>query len=483
VRAEQHRDDPPDDPAPGAVTGLATGAVPGVDRGTGGYAAPRVGPGRAVVALLVLLTGLTLIVGFANKDRCVGPAFDAQGRTEPDFVVRGNRDVCYSDVQKLWLGRDIDRHVFPYLTGSITPDGELHGGTVEYPVLSGLLMWVAAIPAHTDGEFLAWSALLMAPFGLLTGLLLGRLARWRALIWALGPPVVLYAFHNWDLPVVACAVGAVYVVHAWSTRRPLADRAVVAAVLLGLGFAFKLYPGIFVLPLALLVLTARGQDAALDWRGALRVVLAAVTTVVLVNLPFAVAGYEGWRASFTFQELRKVDITTNSIWYWGFRPYSEPTNLAFQATVDRLSPTLVLLSFVAAAAVGWRRWRRGEVYPWLGVSAAMLCGFLLLHKVHSPQYTLWLLPFFVLLRVHWGWITAYLVADLAMGIGIFRLFYLLDARADAGIIPGFAAQAVMIGVWGRAALLVALFVVFLKLPTALVLDRTARRAPAVTAAG
>ena len=120
--------------------------------------------------MIVLLTGLTLVAGYANKARCVGPEFDAQGRSTPDFTVRANRDVCYSDIQKLWLGRDIDQHVFPYLTGSITPEGELRGGTVEYPVLSGLLMWVAAVPSHTDGEFLAWSALLMAPFGLADGL-------------------------------------------------------------------------------------------------------------------------------------------------------------------------------------------------------------------------------------------------------------------------------------------------------------------------
>ena len=461
------------------MTELATDSARGVDRGEP-TATPRApGTSRVLLAVLVLLTGLTLLAGYANKARCVGPQFDEQGRSVPDFVLRGNRDVCYSDIQKLWLGRDIDRHVFPYLTGSITPDGELRGGTVEYPVLSGLLMWVAAIPSHTDGEFLFWSALLMAPFGLLTGWLLGKLARWRALLWALGPPVVLYAFHNWDLPVVACAVGAVYAVHAWRTPRRLADRAVVAAVLLGLGFAFKLYPGAFVLPLMLLVLTAPGRGMPLDWRGALRVPLAAVGTAVLVNLPFAVGGYEGWRASFTFQELRKVDITTNSIWYWGFRPYSDPANVVFQTTVDRLSPTLVLLSFVTAAAVGWWRWRRAGTYPWLGVSAAMLCGFLLLHKVHSPQYTLWLLPFFILLRVHWGWIVAYLVADLAMGIGIFRLFYLLNAGADAGLFAGFTAQAVVIGVWGRAVLLLALYLVFLKVPTALVDDRLGAAAPGV----
>jgi hypothetical protein len=94
----------------------------------------------------------------------------------------------------------------------------------------------------------------------------------------------------------------------------------------------------------------------------------------------------------------------------------------------------------------------------------MLCGFLLLHKVHSPQYTLWLLPFFVLLAVPWGWVAAYLVADAVMGIGIFRWFYVYDNGLDTGIQAGFAAQAVAIGVWGRAVLLVVLFVLFLRLP-------------------
>lgn len=416
-----------------------------------------------VVAVLVLLTGVTLLLGYANKARCIGPEFDAAGRSAPDFEIRVDRDVCYSDIQFLWLGRDIDKHVFPYVSGSITPEGQLVGGVVEYPVLTGVLIWAGALFAENDGAFLLGSALLMAPFGLLTGWMLGRMTRWRALLWAIGPPLVLYAFHNWDLPVVACAVGAVYVMHARGDERPLADRAVVAAVLLGLGFALKLYPGAFVLPLALLVL-AQSRPGSLHWWGAVRVGLAAAGTVVLVNLPFAIVGYEGWRASFTFQQLRDVDLTTNSIWYWGFRPDSDPDDLDFQSLVDVVSPALVLLSFAAALAVGWWRFRREGVYPWVGVSAAMLCGFLLLHKVHSPQYTLWLLPFFVLLAVPWRWIAGYLLADLAMGIGIFRWFYSLDVGAPAGIYDGLAAQAVAVGVWGRAALLVVLFVVFLRLP-------------------
>jgi len=427
--------------------------------------APRLG--RAALAVLVLLTGLTMLISYANKTRCVGPEFDAVGRSAPDYEDRHYRDLCYTDIQHLWVGRDLDQHTFPYLHGGITEDGTLTGGTVEYPVLTGLVMWAGAYLAHTDGEFLRDSALLLAPFGLLVGWLLGRLSRWRALLWAIGTPLLLYAFHNWDLPAVACSVAAVAVLHGRSAPRDRAEfvrRASWAGVLLGLGFAVKLYPGAFVLPLALYVLT-RGElgrrDRTLDWTGALRVVAASAATVIALNLPFALLGYQGWRASFTFQELRKVDSTTNSLWYWGFRPYSEPDNRVFQAMVDWLSPTLVLLSFAVAVGLGWRRCRRTGTYPWVAVSAAMLAGFLLLHKVHSPQYALWLVPFFVLLRIRWGWIVGYFAADLAIGLGIFRWFYAVRAGVGYDVFSGLSAQAVMIGVWGRAALLVALFGVFL----------------------
>ena len=338
-------------------------------------------------------------------------------------------------------------------------------------MLTGVLIWLGALFAHTDAGFLLGSAILMAPFGLLTAWLLGKMARWRALLWAIGPPLVLYAFHNWDLPVVLCAVAAVYVMHrGWGkagANRSLIERATLASVLLGLGFTFKLYPAIFVMPLMLYVLTG-GRDGRegpvgkrYDFKGMFRIAGVALLTAVLVNVPFALAGFEGWKASFTFQGLRQADITTNSFWFWGFRPESDPKNDAFQDMVSLWSPITVLASFALALYLGWRRYKREGTYPWIAVSAAMLCGFLLLHKVHSPQYTLWLVPMLVLLRVHIGWAIAYDIADIAMGIGIFRWYHAIDVGKATTIYDGFTAQAVMIGVWGRAALLVGLFVAFL----------------------
>ncbi|ALG15728.1 glycosyltransferase family 87 protein [Kibdelosporangium phytohabitans] len=420
---------------------------------------------------MVLLCGVTLLLGFANKDRCTGPRFDKWGRSEPDYTQRARSDACYSDIQYLWVGRDIEKHVFPYVHGGINAKGELTGGTVEYPVLTGVVIWLGALFAGTDAGFLLGSAILMAPFGLLTAWMLGKLSRWRALLWAIGPPLVLYAFHNWELPVVLCAVAAVYVMHrGWGkagVNRPLMERATFAAVLLGLGFTFKLYPAIFVMPLMLYVLTGGRDGRELpegrrhNVKGMLQVAWVALLTAVLVNLPFALAGFEGWKASFTFQGLRQADITTNSFWFWGFRPESDPKNVEFQDMVTLWSPLLVLASFALALYLGWRRYRKDGTYPWIAVSAAMLCGFLLLHKVHSPQYTLWLVPMFVLLRVHIGWAISYYIADFAMGVGIFTWYHAIDVNKATTIYDGFTAQMVMIGVWGRAALLVGLFIGFL----------------------
>ncbi|HXV92792.1 MAG TPA: hypothetical protein VD813_05805, partial [Pseudonocardia sp.] len=47
--------------------------------------------GRVVAAVIVLLTGVTLLLGYANKARCTGPEFDAAGRSAPDYDIRIDR--------------------------------------------------------------------------------------------------------------------------------------------------------------------------------------------------------------------------------------------------------------------------------------------------------------------------------------------------------------------------------------------------------
>jgi Mannosyltransferase (PIG-M) len=441
----------------------------------------------AFVLVTTLLCALTLGLGYANKARCIGPEFDSLGRSEPDYAVRVARDVCYSDIQQLWIGRDIDRHVFPYLSGGYTPATEqLYGGAVEYPVLTGMAIYLAAAPSSDDGQFLLWSAVLLAVAGLLTAALLAWLAGLRSWWFALAPPLVLYAFHNWDL----FAVGAT-VVACWALLRgsrpsaaePLAARAdaglsgtigrrgplLVAALALGVGATFKLYPMMFALPVALWLGTGGWRPAAglshpvrARWLTAAAFAAGTAGVFLLINLPFMILGWTGWWASFQFQWSRPIDLTTNTIWFWGARPYSDSANLAVQHDLAMAATISTFSALLLVCALGFLRLRRDKGYPWLQVCAAMVCGYLLFNKVHSPQFALWLLPFFVLLRIRAGWILAYFVADAAIGIGFFRWQYLIGSGMPSGSYDALSPQLVLIGVWGRAALLIALAVVFLR---------------------
>ena len=396
-----------------------------------------------VLGLALAACSVMLLLSFLDKWQCTGPVFDTFG-ISADFGRLKNSNLCYTDIQQLWIGRGVREHLFPYVSGRLT-DGQLVGGAIEYPVLTGLFMWVTGLPAHNDAQFLATSALLLAPFGLVTTWLLVRLAGLRAMIWAAAPALVFYGFLNWDLLVTAAFTVAVW---CWSR-----GRFTVAAAWLGAGTALKLYPALFVLPLVAARLVAG------DRRGAGRVVLVSAGSYLMVNLPFILVNPTGWWATYEFQSMRGADVTTDSIWYWGFPHLGA-------STVNHLSATLIAMAWVVALAYGWWRARSEGDYPWVQVSAAMLCAFLLFNKVHSPQYMLWLLPFFVLVRVRWGWWLGYMVFDALLFVGLFQWYHAV-LEGDGGLGFGPALQATVLGVWGRAGMLALLFVVFLRSPSVL----------------
>jgi uncharacterized membrane protein len=394
------------------------------------------GPARFPTAILPIVACLvTLAAGFALKGQCL----------QPWSEFHQYESLCYNDLQPLWSARGIADRTFPYLDGSLQ-DGELADGAIEYPVLTGLFMWVSGAFARTSNAYLVQSALFLAPFALFVAWLLARLTGLRSLLWAAAPGLALYAWHNWDLLVVAATVAGLY---AWLKDRPL-----VAAVCFGVGGALKMYPLIFLAPL-FLALLAMGRR-----RTALKTAAAGAGTFALINLPFIVANFSGWWATYEFHRARGPNF--DNIWSirdWG--PLSLPT-----LSPDQLNlVTLVLTAafFLIALRFGWVRAKRDREFPVVEVCAALLAAFLLWNKVHSPQYTLWLLPFFVLTRVHIGWWAAYTAVDLAVYVGTFRFFF--DVCSERGCIVGepTAAQHLMnAGVFLRAGVLLALFFVFLR---------------------
>ncbi len=399
--------------------------------------------------MLVVLLVCTafLMLGYLNKARCLNGQFNA----------RAFHDHCYNDLQPLFGlrtyfdidGDQVSEHVFPYVDGyrdtvddQGNPISELRDGAIEYPVLTGLFMWASSLPVDNADSWLRLSALLLAPFGLLAAFLLARMAGWRALMWAAAPALVFYSFHNWDLLVVAAVVAGIWF---WSRGSPIW-----AAVLFGVGAAFKMYPIFFLAPLFLDRFTAG------DKRGAFGSAIAGSGTFTLINLPFMIINWDGWIATYTFHSHRGPNFDT--MWcamkdLCLSAPGWDPSSL------NRITLGLTALFFVAILAVGLLRFRSEGVYPFVQTCGALLATFLLWNKVHSPQYTLWLLPFFVLIG-HWipalvGW-SAYALADAYVYWGIFRWF--TDYASED--LP-MSEKVMLVGIWMRALLLLAFVVYFM----------------------
>jgi uncharacterized membrane protein len=363
--------------------------------------------------------------GYLLKAQCIG-----------HYNELRDSNLCSNDIQVLYALRDMQHHPFPYVHGDLV-NHQLVGGALEYPVLTGLFAWFPALYVTDDGGYLQLTALLLAPFTFITVWLLGRMVRWRAMLYALAPPLVWYSFHNWDLLVVCATVAAFY---AWWRQRY-----VWAGAWLAVGASLKFWPVLFALPLLLDRLAARDRD------GAARSMASFAGVLVAANLPFALASPRGWWAPYAFQKERAADITSNSIWFWGF-PHLTTGDL------NHLIPVLLLVGTAIACAVGWWRAQGEGAFPFVQVCGALLMLFVLTGKAHSPQYALWLLPFFCLVRLRWGWWVAYMAIDICMYVGLFRWYHALALGHDFGL----AKQALVIGVWGRAVMLALLFVVLLR---------------------
>jgi uncharacterized membrane protein len=259
---------------------------------------------------------------------------------------------------------------------------------------------------------------------------------------AASPAVVWYAFHNWDLLVVAAVVAGVW---CWWKGHPLW-----AAALFGVGAALKMYPILFVVPLALESWTAgrRGEAG--------KVALSGGGTALALNLPFMLINFSGWWATYEYHRIRSGNY--DSIWGLAVTRWTWPS--IHMPALNRTVALLTIATFIVALVAGWRRARTDGRYPFLSVAAALLVAFMLWNKVHSPQYTLWLLPFFALLRVHVLWWVAYAVVDTVAYVSIFRWFF--DSVYEGEGIATTAYGAMVYAVWGRALLLAALLVVFLR---------------------
>ncbi|MGK5731720.1 glycosyltransferase family 87 protein [Streptomyces sp. URMC 124] len=301
--------------------------------------------------------------------------------------------ACYSDIPHLYSGRGFDAGLVPYFDR--IPQA-VSGGMdyLEYPVLTGLFMQIAAWLTPGGGtiqhrEQINWlvnAGMLMACTAVIAvcSARTHRRRPWDALLIALAPAFALTATVNWDLFAVALTAAAMLM---WSR-----GRAVPAGVLIGLAAAAKLYPLLLLGPLFVLCLRA-GRMKAFATATA-----SAVAAWLVVNLPVMLthdaAGFhirEGWAKFYTFSQERPIDF--GSVWLLISQRTGNPLDDA-----NTYVSLLMILGCLALVALGLYAPRRPRFAQLVFLVVAL---FVLTNKVYSPQYVLWLIPLAVLARPKW----------------------------------------------------------------------------------
>lgn len=348
--------------------------------------------------VLMLLAAVVFALGMVKSTPCYQQTWTGNNTYQ---------HFCYSDLPYLYTGRGFAEHNWPY-----TSDAQVRArypDVMEYPVGISYWAWGASWVTHwlvgspdlsqryqtPVGDL--WSApgvtkevrvffvvnaigfalVAIISAGLLSGVV--RRRPWDAAAFALSPALLMSGLINWDMLAVGFVAGALF---AWSRGRPM-----LTGVLIGLGTATKLYP-LFLLGGLLVICLRRRQITEF-----LAATAAALLAWVVANLPGYVTGPEQWKVFWTFNSSRPADL--GSPWL----ALQQMTGHTFAVhTINVVSWAFFAVWCLGVLIVGLRAPATPR-FAQLGF--LLVAGFLLINKVYSPQYVLWLLPLAVLARPRW----------------------------------------------------------------------------------
>ena len=297
---------------------------------------------RVIVAIALV----SALLSFAKFNNC-----SANNWAAPDVYIK----MCYSDLTALYGARNIDQKVWPY---------ESSENAIEYPVITGVVIWLTSLPVSSFLTFFHLNAFLLALLFIGAIFLLYRIRPEFAPLLAFSPAVIGSLYINWDMWAV---IGALLTIYFFKEKR--FDY---AAISLGIAIATKFFPIVLIIPIAFYLWNLE------NLRSVIRFKLITLVTWLAINLPVALTS-PGWSRFYKMNLDRANDL--GSIWY------------ALELRGIQISNSIYYLIGAIGFATLIYFARKIESFEEFAVIAFLSVAlFVTMSRVYSPQYVLWLTP-------------------------------------------------------------------------------------------
>jgi uncharacterized membrane protein len=318
---------------------------------------------RALLALALLAA----LLSFTKFSHCEGINWATPGQ----YI-----HACYSDLPSLFGERGMADNTWPYASDT---------NSVEYPVLTGLVMYATSFVAHSPISYFNFNALLLALLFIFVIFIVRKIQPEFTYLVPVAPAMIASLYINWDLWAIATMMLAIY----WFDRKAYLYSSIALAVSISTKFlpVFLLLPIIFIL-----------------WRSnqIREMVKYAATTFgmwLAINLPFALTTPTGWWRFYKLNLSREADW--GSLW------------LAFSQLglgLANLNYLAILLLLIGLTSFVIFLFEVKNTPTLASVAFIVLAIVMVASKVYSPQYVLWLTPLAVIaltnkkdLHAFWIW--------------------------------------------------------------------------------
>jgi uncharacterized membrane protein len=314
---------------------------------------------------VLLLSLFACFLSFLKFNPCRADEFSA---------VSTLRYFCYSDIPVFWVSRALEYHTWPFAFSQVAQLGTTIN-PVEYPVLVGLVIWLISYLTNTSGvvhvNYFDINVIFLSLLFAISSIYLYKIKQKYIGLILFTPAVVMALFINWDMWAVLPTILAIYYFDK--------GKFIASGIFLSIAVSAKFYPAVLLLP-AIIIFLKNKEFLRLK-----KYLLTFLTTYLILNLPFIISDFKGWRFFFDLSFNRGTGY--GSIW---------EVFTILGINLSNLNVYYSLSSLLVFIIVSLFFWKNSSFFRLHEIAFLFVFAFTLFSKVYSPQYVLWLTPLAIL---------------------------------------------------------------------------------------